>query len=162
MAEAAAPAVVTATEPQKGKLKTILVAVIALGIIGAAAYVFLLGGSSTTDEAAAEPEPAEVAVADGEVIDVATMTVNLAGGSEQYARVGFAVVLSAEADPSAVEARFALLKDAALTRISGYAAADLLSPEGLAGLRLDLTEAAGEVWPDGEVNRVVLTELIVQ
>lgn len=159
MAEMAAPAALAAEQKGgKGKLLAIVALVVVLAG-GAAAYVFM---GSSGGEAAAEAPAEPVAPVEGAVIDVTTMTVNLGGGAQQYARVGFAVVLNETAEASVVEGRFALLKDAALTRISTYTAEQLLSPVGMSSLRDDLTAAAQEVWPEGEVLRVALTELIVQ
>jgi flagellar FliL protein len=136
-----------------GKKKLILVAV-ALVVLGGG-YFFMFGGSPPP-----EPEPTEPV--EGVVIDGATMTVGLAGGDGALARVSFAIVLSEGADSALVGNRIQLLQDAAITAISQYTAADLGSVEGLDRLRADLTARALEIYTDGEVIRVVLTEIIVQ
>jgi flagellar basal body-associated protein FliL len=58
--------------------------------------------------------------------------------------------------------RFPLLKDRVLDIMSGFTAAQLLAPGGLDQVRERLSAEAQEVWPDGEVMRVLVTELLVQ
>jgi flagellar basal body-associated protein FliL len=136
-----------------GKKKFIFIALFL--VLGAGGYMFMSGGSAPEEPVSEEP-------VEGAVIDGATMTVGLAGETPSLARVSFAVVLSEGADSAAVGNRIQILQDAALTTISGYTAAELRTVEGLDRLRADLTARALEVYPDGEVLRVVLTEVIVQ
>ncbi len=141
----------------KGKL---LGGVGALAVVGVVLYVFVLGGGGG-EEAAAETTTT-VAV-EGAVIEAGELTVNLADpGETRYARVGLAVVLAFGADSGVVGERIALLQDAALSELNGFTSDELLAPTGADELRGALTDRALEIWPDGEVLRVVLTELIVQ
>lgn len=142
----------------KGKLIGIIGGVVVL--VGAGLF-FFLGGSSDADENAPPPDE-EAAVVEGAVIEGDTMTFNLADDDTRYARVTFAVVLPEGGDSATVGERMPLLKDAALRIMSGYTSADLLATRGLDDLREDLTQAAAEVYRDGEVLRVVLTEVLVQ
>lgn len=149
-----------------GRVNTILLVVVVL-FAGAAAYGLFLkptpAPAAAEDAAAAEPTPeASPEPVEGEVIDVATMTINLAGEDLRYARLGFAVVLESMADPAGVAGRFPLLKDAAITEVSTFTPDELRTSDGVARLRSTLSEEAVELFPDGEVLRVVLTELIVQ
>ena len=80
----------------------------------------------------------------------------------RYARIKFAVVLPEGGDTAAVGERFPVLKDAVLGVVSGYSADQLLGPSSLDDLRAEFTTAAQDVWPDGEVLRVVITEVLVQ
>ncbi len=151
------------TEEKKGgKKKLIMIAVPVLLLAGAGAF-FLMGGS---DDAAAEEEPVVAEPVEGEVIDIGKMTVSLAElgpqGEQRYARVGLAVVLSTTADSATVGTRISLVQDAALTVISGMSPDELRTPEGMDKLRTAMTEKVLEIYPDGDVLRVVLTELIVQ
>jgi flagellar basal body-associated protein FliL len=141
---------------KKGKLRLVIVVALVL-VVAAGGYLFLFGGSGGPDEAAAA-EPVE-----GAVIDGATMTVAVEGSDgPHFVRVSFAVVLAEGADSAAVGERIQLLQDGALTVITGYSADVLRTTEGLDTLRTDLSAAAHQIYPDGEVLRVVLTELIVQ
>ena len=80
----------------------------------------------------------------------------------RYARITFAVVLPEGGDSAAVGERMPVLKDGVLDVVAGMTAADLVGPQALATLRESLTAKAVEIYPDGEVLRVVLTEVLVQ
>ncbi len=149
-----------AEEKKKGGKGKLLGIVGGVAVVGAGLYFFVLGGGGG-DEAAAETST--TVAAEGAVIEAGELTVNLADeGEPRYARVNFAVVLDATADSGVVGERVALLQDAALSVMSGYTSAELRGPAALDGVRGELTEKAQEIYPDGEVLRVVLTELIVQ
>lgn len=137
----------------KSRRKLVIVAVAVLAALGGGAF-FLLGGS---DEGGPDAPAAE-----GVIVDVAEMTANLAGPEVHYVRFGFAAVLSAGIAPADVEGRFALLRDAALSEIGTLSAQHLRTPEGVEELRSRLTARAGGIYPDGQVLRIVLTELVVQ
>lgn len=146
--------------PPRSRRRLLLIAagVAALALVGAGAYLFLGSGAPAAAEAPASPPPTE----EGAVLEVTTLTANLAGPDLRYARVGFAAVLAADAAPDAVEDRLPLLTDAALTVLGSFSAEDLLASGGRDRLRTELTAQAHDLWPDGEVLRVVLTELTVQ
>lgn len=142
-----------------GKRKTLLIAAFVLVAVLAGVGGFLLTGGSAEAEAAAPTEPP---AEDGAVLDVAEMTANLAGPEVHYAKLSFAAVLIAGADEAAVAERFPLLRDAAITELSTFQVEHLRTTEGMEELRKRLTARAQAVYPDGEVRRVVLTELVVQ
>ncbi len=145
------------TEKVGGKKKLVMIVVPVLVVIGAAAGFFLRGGD--TAEAAV---PTTMPVIEGDVIEVDTMTVNLIGEEGRYARVGFAVVLDSTAESGAVGKKMPLMRDATLTVMTGFNSAELQTAEGMERLRQELSEAVVAIFPDGEVIRAVLTELIVQ
>ena len=150
-----APASPDAASSEGGRSKLLLLVGV-LAVLGVAAGGFLfLGG-----EGAAAEEP--TAPVEGPVVEVASMTLNLAGPATSYAKLAFAAVLVEGADEAAVSARFPLLKDAAITEVGTIDAATLRTPAGVEELRDRLTERAADVYPDGEVLRIVLTELVVQ
>lgn len=160
---AAPPATATApTAPEapapRGRRRLLVIVLCGVAVLlgGGAAYVLTTGGAdaATTEE----PPPVE----EGEIVEVGTLTTNLAGPTQQYARVGVALVLAAGADTSAVEADLALVKDAVISEISRHGAADLQGHEGVAALRTGLTEAVGDLFEEDTVVRVALTELLVQ
>lgn len=152
-----APAPATAAAPPRSALRTVLAAVLAGLVLGGAAYAFLPRPGDPVGASQVEAQPEE-----GEIVDVAELTVNVAGDSVHYARVGFAVVLSADAPADVVTPELALLKDAAISEIGRFSAEELRTPEGGDALRAALTTRARELWPGGEVLRVVLTGLVVQ
>lgn len=167
---AAAPSLVapvpTAVEPDvaegppdgsPGGKKKLLALALVLALGGAGAFVFLRGADATEGTPAAVAAPVE-----GEVVEVAQMTVNLANLHNRYARISFAVVLSEGTVQDQVAPRFPLLQEAVLRGVTLFTPEDLRGPEGFDALSTALTEQAKTVYPEGEVLRVVLTELLVQ
>lgn len=147
-----------AQAPKKSKKKLIMIVVVGVLVLGGGAFMFLGGGGG-------EPEAAVTTTTvpvEGPVLEADQMTVNLADESLRYARIKFAVVLPEGGDTAAVGERFPVLKDAVLDVVSGYQASQLLGRDALDSLREEFTAAAHEVWVDGEVLRVVITEVLVQ
>lgn len=140
----------------KGKLIGIIGGVVVL--LGAVYFLFLGGGGGDVEAGVTTT----TVVVEGAVIEVDEMTVTLTDDPIRYARVSFAVVLPMGGDSAAVGDRVPVLKDAVLDVMSGYAVADLVGPEALGILRAELTESALGVYEDGEIIRVVLTEVLVQ
>lgn len=145
-----------AEEAGGGKKKLIIMIAVPAVLIAGGAGFFLRSGD------AEETTPTTVVVEEGEVIDVETMTVNLVGEEGRYARVGFAVVLDALADSGAVGQKTALMRDATLTVMTQFDSTELQTRDGMERLRVALTDSIVVLFADGEVIRVVLTELIVQ
>lgn len=145
-------------EEKKGKGKLI-------GIIGGvvvllgAGYFLFLGGGGGDEEAGVTTTTVPV---EGAVIEVDQMTITLADDPVRYARLKFAVVLPEGGDSAAVGDRVPVLKDAVLDVMSGYTAAQLVGPDALGNLREELTASALTVYTEGEVLRVVITEVLVQ
>ncbi len=145
-----------APAPRRSRRKLLLIGiVVAVLLAGAAAYVLVFGPD-------ANAEAADPVIEEGAVLEVGTLTTNLAGTPAQYARVGIALVLSSDADESEVTARFPLVKDAAIAEIGRHDAPSLQGEEGVEPLRRGLTERIQAVYPDGQVVRIALTELLVQ
>lgn len=129
------------------------VAIVAVLLVGGGGWWFV--GSSSADEPAVE----EV---DGEIVTLEPLTTTVGEASPHHARVTLAVVLTQDAEPSVIEPRVALLKDALLREIARVDAEQLRSAEGSDGLRQRLSAEAQAIWGDQVVRRVLLTELLVQ
>ena len=140
----------------KGKLIGIIGGVLVL-LFGV--YTMFLSGGGGEEEAGVTTTTVPI---EGPVIEVDEMTVTLTDIPIRYARLKFAVVLPEGADTAAVGDRLPVLKDGVLEVVSGYAAEDLMGPEALGMLRDELTAKALEVYDEGLVLRVVLTEVLVQ
>ena len=140
----------------KGKLIGIIGGVVVL--LGAVYFLFLGGGGG---DAEAGVTTTTIPV-EGAVIESDQMTVTLADDPVRYARITFAVVLPEGGDSTVVGDRMPLLKDGVLDVVAGLSAADLVGAAGLDSLRESLTTKALEVYTEGEVLRVVLTEVLVQ
>ena len=148
---------VTEQAPKKSRRKLVIIAVLVVVLAGGgfAAMTFLGGGEE-------EPEWTEQqATPEGAVLDVATLTSTLSGDAS-LARVGLAVVAAEGAAEDQVVARFPLIKDAAVTELARTAPDELRTADGADQLRRRLTKRTRKIYPDGEVLRVLLTELVVQ
>lgn len=138
-----------------GRKRTLLLVVGAL-VAAAAVWWFVLApdaeAAPTTDEN----------VEEGSIVALEPLTTTTGTDAPHHARVGIAVVLTADGDEAEVTARSPLLHDALLRHLAATDADRLRSSEGSDALRAELSAAAQEIWPDGDVARVVLTELLVQ
>ncbi|MCP3996101.1 MAG: flagellar basal body-associated FliL family protein [bacterium] len=146
-------------EPKKGG-KGKLIGMIGGGLVLLGAVYFLfLGGGGGEDEAAVTTTTIPV---EGPVIEIDEMTITLSDNPVRYARLKFAVVLPEGGDTTVVGEKVPILKDAVLDVVSAYTADELVGPSALGGLREELTARALVVFTEGEVLRVVLTEVLVQ
>lgn len=147
-----------AEEAKKGKGKLIGIVGGVVVLLGVVYFMFLGGGGGETEAGVTTTTvPAE-----GAVIESDQMTITLADDPVRYARLTFAVVLPEGGDSAAVGERMPLLKDGVLDVVAGMTAADFVGSDALGLLREDLTAKALEVYAEGEVLRVVLTEVLVQ
>jgi len=152
-------AVIGDEEKKKGG-KGKLIGMIGGGVVVLVAVYFLFLSGGGGDE---EAGPTTTTIpADGPVIEVDEMTITLAEDPVRYARLKFGVVLPEGGNSAAVGERVPVLKDAVLDVMAGYTVDDLMGPEAISSLREQLTEQALVVFPDGEVLRVVITEVLVQ
>ena len=165
-------------EKSGGNDKKMLIIGLCAGIAIVAAYFMLFakpapaeGEGEEGDPAAEAAESAEVTPIavqtlppeEGEIFEVATLTVNLDGDQMRYARVQFGIVTNGLAlEPIDPLPRIPLLQDKAITTIAGFSASELRTVDGHQRLRDELTADAVEVWPAGEVIKVILYDLIVQ
>jgi flagellar FliL protein len=150
----------TTTEEEKkggGKKKLVMIIAPVVLVAAGAGYFLTAGGDADAESATTTTE-----VVEGDVIEVDTLTVNLVGEEGRFARLGFAVVLKEGADTSVVGAKLPLLRDAAITVMTGYGSTELQTAEGMTKLRQELSDEMASLFPDGEIIRAVLTELIVQ
>ncbi len=151
----------TESAEDKGGSKKKFMIIGAVVVVAAVGY-FMFGGSSAPEEEMAEEEMTEVV--EGEVIEIGKMTIVLAdeGESLRYARIGLAVVMSELGDSGVVGTKVSLIQDAAITVISEFTSDDLRGADGANLARAKLTEEVLKIFPDGDVVRVVLTEMILQ
>ncbi len=137
-------------------------------VFAAAAYFFVFSGSGADAEAMAPPTTMALSEeAEGAILPVGSLTVNLTDETPHFARVAFSVVLVEGTDPLVVEGKFALLLDAALRELADFTSVELRTLAGQERLRTALSEQAAELLNDEEegerlVTRVVLTDLLVQ
>jgi flagellar protein FliL len=128
--------------------------------LGALALVLALAGGwwlLGTADAAEDPT-----ALDGEIVELPAMTTTVGERGIQHARVGLAIVLTEDADPSEIESRQPMLQDALLRELARLDADEVRSSEGSDRLRESLSQKAQEIWGADVVRRVLLTELMVQ
>jgi flagellar basal body-associated protein FliL len=138
----------------KGKIIIILVVVLVAGI--GAKFTVLSGGKAGKATPAPDPTPTP-----GVVIDLGTMTINLADPG-RYALVGLAVELGKTGTAEKFTPEMPLLKDATVRKLGGWTAAKLLTAAGQEDVRTQLTAQAQLLFGKDSVDKVLLTELIVQ
>ena len=146
-------------EPKKGGKGKLIGMIGGVLVLLCAVYFLFLGGGGGEEEAGVTTTTIPV---EGAVIEVDEMTITLTDSPVRYARLKFAVVLPEGGDSTVVGERIPILKDAVLDVVSAYGAEDLMGPDGLGDLRDELTAQALTVFTEGEVLRVVLTEVLVQ
>jgi flagellar basal body-associated protein FliL len=138
--------------PAKKRWKLYLAVLLAVIAGGAAAAFFLLGGDGADEE---------VEVVEGEIVQLEPQTTTLGAGPAVHARVAIAVVLAEGVAVEVVAPRAPLLRDALLRELASMDSETLRTVEGSDLLRQRLTADAQEIWDEGEVVRIVLTELVV-
>ncbi|HXF73247.1 MAG TPA: flagellar basal body-associated FliL family protein [Actinomycetota bacterium] len=143
---------------KRGWKRRLVVLAVILATMAAGSSV-LLGGAAEDREAGADVAQESK---EGEVIEVEPLTVNLAEPGLHYARVGLGLVLAEGANAEEVTARLALLKDVLISTVASFRSRTLVTVAGQEELRRALTRVAHEVYGEGTVLRVVLTELVVQ
>lgn len=148
----------SAPPKKRRRLLLVVVGVVMLLLGAGAGYMFMSGADAEATDEDAEPAPVE----EGEILDVGTLTTNLSGQSPRYARVGVGLVLAADANPATVESSLPLVKDAIITEISRHSAPELQGDAGVRTLRDGIGTSVTSLFDDGQVVRVVLTELLVQ
>lgn len=91
---------------------------------------------------------------------------SLADDATRYSRVGMALVLADGVRIEDVANRLPLVRDAALSVMSGLTAAELRGPDAIEQLRLELSGRVADLYRDDDgttpVLRVVLTDLLIQ
>lgn len=153
-ATAVAEPAVEEAKKKKSKLIPLLIGVVVL-LAGVAVYLFLFAGGDDTPVEPTGPPP------EGVIIQLEPLVTTTGMETPKHARIGLAVVLVEGADATVIADRAPLLQDALLRHIAANDADTLRSAAGSDALRSYLTAAAQDIWPDGEVARVVLTELLV-
>ena len=129
---------------------------IALACVVAAAAIV---GMSALRSASADDDAVQ---RDGPIITLEPLTTTLGEATLRHARVTLALVLAEGQDPVTVGQRTPELQDALLREVARMDADHLRSSEGSEQLRQQLTEDARGIWGEEVVQRVLLTELLVQ
>lgn len=145
---------------KKGKNKKVMM--IGAVALAGAAYKFVLAPAPS--DAAAEGEAAaEEEVVEGDVAPVPELVVNLADTDQvHYVRVGVAVVLAEGIDPGAFETQLPKVSDVVIDIISSKTFDEVRGAGATVELKDEISEATREVFPEGEVVRVIFTTFVTQ
>lgn len=143
------------------KKKMIIGGVLAAGAV----YRFVLSGGEPPPDALAlaEEAAAELVVAEGEIIQIPEMTLNLADIDElHFARIGLAVVLLEGEDPVIAQTKMPLVQDVVVDVIGDMTFEELRVPGAKEDLRTVISEKAREAFDGEMVSRVLFTSFVMQ
>lgn len=139
-----------------GKIKTILIIILTVTIIGAGATFFLgkdaLGFGN--DQRRSAEELAELS------IDTDVITTNLS--SNNFAIVQFNILLDSKEAKEEVEKRTPELRSAVISTLAGFTKEQLIGKEGIIKLEKEIFSKIEAMVDSGTVERVLVTEFKVQ
>ncbi len=142
------------------KKKMIIGGVLAAGAL----YRFVLsGGDPPPDALAAVTEPAEVEIAEGEIIQIPEMTLNLADKDElHFARIGLAVVLLEGEDVTIATTKMPLVQDVVVDVVGDMTFDELRETGAKDRLREIISEESREAFDGEMVSRILFTSFVMQ
>lgn len=142
------------------KKKMVIGAVLAAGAV----YKFVLsGGEPPPDALAAVDDPVEVVIAEGEIIAIPEMTLNLADADElHFARIGLAVILLEGEDPVIAGTKTPIVQDVVLTVVGDMTFDELRAPGAKEALKETISELTREAFNGETVSRVIFTSFVMQ
>jgi flagellar FliL protein len=146
-----------------GGKKKIIMVVGVLAIAGAA-YNFVLKPAPPPDELAdVEPDPEEVEMVEGEIVELDEMILNIGSADDPaFLRIGLAIVLDDVTAAADFEAETAVAKDVAIQYLSSVTREQLRTPEGRELAKQELSTQIRAAYGDEKVVRVLFTALVMQ
>jgi flagellar basal body-associated protein FliL len=137
------------------------------GLLAAVAvYRFVLAPPAEVPETLASTEDVVEEIAEGEIIAIPEMTLNLAespgDGQLHYARIGLAVVLQEGVDPVIGGTKMPLVQDVVVDVVSLLTFEDLRVTGALQELKAEVSARAREAFDGEMVSRVIFTSFVVQ
>uniref|UniRef100_A0A832A2H2 Flagellar protein FliL n=1 Tax=Desulfacinum infernum TaxID=35837 RepID=A0A832A2H2_9BACT len=149
------------TPKKKSPILKILIAVVALGLLGGGgffAYTKFFAKGDSPKEAQATPVAAKPVVKNME-----TFLVNLADpGGERYLKVTMQLSLNSEAASQEIDARMAELRDSVLMLLSSKEYDDISTLSGKLALKKTLMSTINRLLKQGTVQDIYFTEFLVQ
>ncbi|MEO8697745.1 MAG: flagellar basal body-associated FliL family protein [Acidimicrobiales bacterium] len=147
-------------EEKKGGLVTKLKPVLMI-VAAVAGYKFFLApkpvATPTEVSAAAVAEPAE-----GAIVTMPELVLNLAGPKQTYLRVGAALVLEKGVDAEALKEEVPLASDVLVDVLSAKTPEELKDPAAKLELKKELSEKVRHAFHDEKVLRVIFTTFVMQ
>ncbi|MGI9607351.1 MAG: flagellar basal body-associated FliL family protein [Acidimicrobiales bacterium] len=141
------------------KKKMIIGGVLAAGAI----YRFVLSGGAAEEVPEAMAAVEEVDVAEGEILPIPEMTLNLADPEAlHFARIGLAAVLLEGEDPVIAEGKLPIIQDIVIDVVGNRTFAELREPGIKNILRDEISEKTREAFDGETVSRVIFTSFVMQ
>lgn len=147
-------------EPKKGGKQKQIIAVVIAAALG---YKFMLAPKpKATQDVAAGATGATAKIAEGEVVPLPDLTLNLAGTQTHYLRVGIALILEKGTSAKAMEAELPIASDVAVDTLSNKTFEELQQPDAKIEIKKELSEKVREAYEDKKVARVIFTSFVMQ
>jgi len=149
-------------EGRKGfPLKFILIALVALLVLGGGVAVWKMGVLAKAGEAL-KVAPKRSGKDIGPILPLDTFIVNLSGQSKNYLKAKLELELDQEKTGAEINRRLPQLRDKILTTLSSKTFEEISSLEGKYQLRAELQSSLNEYLTTGKVTNIYFTDFIVQ
>lgn len=143
---------------KSAKKKKIIGAVVAAALL----YNFVLKPKPAPEEEVL-PEGVEAVIAEGEVVPIPELVLNLADEDElRYLRVGAAVILEEGAVAADFEPNAPIVSDIMVDLLSSKTIADLRAPGAKEEAKEELSALAREAFDDAVIARIIFTSFVMQ
>lgn len=137
--------------------------IIAVVIAAALAYKFMLAPKPKAKEDVTAGEAgAAVKIEEGGVIALPDLTLNLAGSTTHYLRVGIALVLEKGTSAEAMKEELPIASDVAVDTLSAKTFEELNAVGAKTEIKKELSEKVREAFEDSKVARVIFTSFVMQ
>ena len=142
-----------AKKPKKVKM------LIALGLVGVAAYKFVLAPAPPAESKTAD---AHAKIEEGAVIPLPELVLNLADKDPRYLRVGIALILEKGTSTESMKEELPIASDVAVDVLSAKTFAGLHQPGAKQAIKEELSRKVRAAYHDEKVARVIFTSFVMQ
>lgn len=146
--------------PKKGGKRVVILAaiIVAIAVLGGGAMAGGFLGGSEEAEASPTPEPTATAMELGNVVELDSVTLNLAGDDNHFLKLGVAI----ETDPSVgEEPPTAPVYDVVIDQFSDYTFEQLSEPSFRDSTKEQMLQRLSEIY-GSDIVRVYYTEFVMQ
>lgn len=145
-----------------GKAKSKLPKIILAVVVAAAGYKFMLAPKKDASATEAGKGGAAAQVAEGEVMSLPELTLNLADEQPRYLRVGIALILEAGTSTESMKGDAPIASDVAVDVLSARTYEDLHAPGAKQAVKEELSKKVREAYEGKKVARVIFTSFVMQ
>ena len=143
---------------KKGKLPMI----IGVGLVAIIGYKFVLAPSAPAESKEATDPAAVEELAEGAVVSLPELVLNLADVEPRYLRVGIALILEEGVSMEGVKEELPIASDVAVDVLSAKTFAELREPGAKQMVKEELSEKVREAFHGETVVRVIFTSFVMQ